>query len=297
MEVQAGIVGCNRILIVLRHTESLMRIYSSLRRYAGVVALMGLSACSGGSEPDSPTGPSPSAPVLKTVTVSLSANSIKVGQTVTATAAGKDQFGMPIGVGSVTWVTSPSGIANITQAGAVTGVAVGTAAVYAQTGVGNVFAQLTVTPVFTLWERFGGGYICYIDNSGIHGLISSDTYEFDVPYMYDGRGDSTWSPGNKVTGATSTSDGKSNTAKIISAHGNGNYAAKMAADYRGGGYADWFLPALNQAQQCLRPGPYAIFWTSTETNLNQAKIRVSYSGTGDNWSKFLIADSIFVRVF
>jgi hypothetical protein len=58
-----------------------------------------------------------------------------------------------------------------------------------------------------------------------------------------------WHNGDYIkTGVTDTAigSGKSNTKKIIKAQGNSTYAAKICADYRGGGKSDWFLPSKDE---------------------------------------------------
>jgi hypothetical protein len=58
-----------------------------------------------------------------------------------------------------------------------------------------------------------------------------------------------WSdPKTKVTGASGIElgTGYTNTAKIIKAHGGSAEAAKLCANYRGGGMADWYLPSKKE---------------------------------------------------
>lgn len=78
----------------------------------------------------------------------------------------------------------------------------------------------------------------------------------------------------KATGATGTEigSGRLNTQKIIKAQGNGKYAAKICADYRGGGKSDWFLPSKDEAnlmRKNLNKNRAAgfreeFYWTSSE---------------------------------
>jgi hypothetical protein len=103
-----------------------------------------------------------------------------------------------------------------------------------------------------------------LDPSGIHGLIvAADDLS------------GTWGSFAVQTFAVSMTDGVENTTKIISAYGSSSSsAAKLARDYRGGGFSDWFLPAFDQlaklyalqqvAGVTLRYAPY---WTSTEDNV------------------------------
>ena len=67
--------------------------------------------------------------------------------------------------------------------------------------------------------------------------------------------------------------GKDNTAKIITAYGNtGNYAALLCANYRGGGYSDWFLPSkeelikLAAQQKVVGNFTGGNYWSSTEAD-------------------------------
>lgn len=80
-------------------------------------------ACGGAGGDAAPTTPNP--PVLTTLSVSLAPTTIQVGQTATATAAGRDQFGASIATGTVTWVSSSPQVATVTASGAVLGVAAG----------------------------------------------------------------------------------------------------------------------------------------------------------------------------
>ena len=102
------------------------------RRSQGIIALLLLlAACSGVASKDSPTAPP--TPVLTTMTVSLSADSISLGQTATATAAGFDQYSASISVGNVVW-SSGSGAVTVNTNGVVTGVASGATVIIATSG-------------------------------------------------------------------------------------------------------------------------------------------------------------------
>jgi M6 family metalloprotease-like protein len=101
-----------------------------------------LQGCGG----DSPSDTVDDVPVLTTLTVTLSAATINVGGTATATAAGKDQFGATIGTGTIAWSSSATGVATVSNAGAVKGVAAGQAAITASAGGVTGAATLNVTP-------------------------------------------------------------------------------------------------------------------------------------------------------
>ncbi len=85
----------------------------------------------------------------------------------------------------------------------------------------------------------------------------------------------TWHNGNFIeTGAivSAMGTGRSNTEKIIKALGDGNYAAKICSDYRGGGKSDWFLPSkidlltmyMNLHKKGIGRFAGSIYWSSTE---------------------------------
>jgi hypothetical protein len=114
---------------------------------APLVALV-LAACSGGGGGDSPkTVTAPPAPVLTTVTVSLSSATIQVGQTTAASAAGLDQNGAALAISTVTWSSSVVGVATISPNGAITAVAVGQTTIAVLAGGKSGQAILTVVPV------------------------------------------------------------------------------------------------------------------------------------------------------
>ena len=103
------------------------------RRVVGVTVVLFLIDCGGGS-PKEPTVPVAPTPVLTTVTVSLSAATIQVGQTDTARATGLDQRGAPMSVGTPVWTTASSAIATVSASGIVTGVAPGQTTLIASVG-------------------------------------------------------------------------------------------------------------------------------------------------------------------
>lgn len=112
------------------------------RAFLTGVALL-LSACSGGGGKDT-TPTAPFVPILTTVTVSLSVASIQVGQTATANAAGLDQNGTVMNMGSVSWSTGSNAIATITSGGVVTAVAPGQVSVVATVGARSGQQLMTV---------------------------------------------------------------------------------------------------------------------------------------------------------
>ena len=113
-------------------------------------------------------------------------------------------------------------------------------------------------------QRFQGGVIFYIDESGSEGLICSvDDLSYGIRWCNDKF---------IVTEANGVrfGDGHDNTKKIIKRQGNGNYAAKLCADYRGGGYSDWYLPSEAELdilyKRSFQVGKFQwkLYWSSTE---------------------------------
>ena len=90
-------------------------------------------------------------------------------------------------------------------------------------------------------ELFGGGVVCWVDNTGQHGRIVSMVDLTTTGQM--------WSDGTLTLGITNNWDGAANTAAIIGQSGHTTSAAKLCADYTNadygtGIYSDWYLPAI-----------------------------------------------------
>ena len=131
-------------------------------------------------------------------------------------------------------------------------------------------------------DLYGGGIVVDVwDSSGVqHGLIAS---------TIDMTSATSWS--NITTTAVgilaqSFSNGKGNTAAIISQSGQTSSAALSCTSYHGGGYTDWYLPAVWELQQCYKNAAIVnhnlgdaqgfqvvginVYWSSTEGNSNYA---------------------------
>src|SRR5882672_11247662 len=89
------------------------------------------------------SGPSGEAE-LTTLQVTLSASSVQVGHTVTATAAGLDADGAPIALSTLVWSTSRTDLATVDASGTVTAVAAGDVEIRASSGGVTTTAALTV---------------------------------------------------------------------------------------------------------------------------------------------------------
>lgn len=139
-----------------------------------IAASLFVTACHGGSDArPTTTGPTTTvpSPELTTVSVSLSAATISVGQTATASAAGLDQKGAPIGLGSVTWTLSTPAVATVNASGTVTGVAVGQTQIIATAGGKQGSALLTVTEIPVATVTLSLGYTSLMPGQTTEGRV------------------------------------------------------------------------------------------------------------------------------
>jgi len=97
------------------------------------------------------------------------------------------------------------------------------------------------TPKHYVGELFGGGIVFYIYNDGANGLIAS----LDNLTTTGGSYKIKWKYNNTNTGAKSPFDGAANTLLIKTTN---NSAGKLCDDYAGGGFTDWYLPAIRELQ-------------------------------------------------
>ncbi len=121
----------------------------------------------------------------------------------------------------------------------------------------------------------GGGWIFYDKGNTKDGWRYLEAAPVDQSVKIE------WSNGDYIdTGASGTAigDGKLNTRKIIATQGDGQYAAKICSDYRGGGKSDWFLPSkdeLNLMYENLKKNGTGDFteyyyWSSSQFNKENA---------------------------
>ena len=155
-------------------------------------------------------------------------------------------------------------------------------------------------------QSYGGGIVAYILVSGDPGYIAGQTHGIIASSSDLGLGlKIVWNDGstNFTTGATGTAigTGLANTNKIIASQGNGNYAAKICKDYRGGGFDDWYLPSIDElrklSQNRLLVGGFQTYyyWSSTERDQNNAyDLYITTPGYNGYYSKRPIADD-YVR--
>ena len=140
--------------------------------------------------------------------------------------------------------------------------------------VGTTYGNdMVFTTKFGLGEAYGGGFIIYLDDRGEHGLIAAEI---------DQSSGIIWDNGTncKKTNITAIAvgSGQSNTARLVSILGLGDYPAKICDDLVLNGFSDWFLPSL-QELDCLQKSlsiferKYNLngqfYWTSSEAIMSE----------------------------
>jgi hypothetical protein len=162
----------------------------------------------------------------------------------------------------------------------------------AGTNYGPVVSFTTSSPPIAVGSSYGGGVVYYILQSGDvgydaniqHGLIAATSDQSSAVV---------WAKTNTNIGATAEGIGAgfSNTNLIIANQGNtGSYGAKIARDYNGGGYTDWFLPSAQELHKLYLAasllganalGSNAYYLSSTEYNTTN----FIYEGTQPDYYK------------
>lgn len=122
-----------------------------------------------------------------------------------------------------------------------------------------------------------GGWIFYDKGS------KSDGWRYLEAAPEDQSTEAEWGCYNKsISGAhgIGIGTGKANTKAIIKSCGKAGIAAKVAADYRGGGKSDWFLPSKDELYLMYRylhkagvgdftkdEIGYILYWSSSDSNV------------------------------
>jgi hypothetical protein len=166
------------------------------------------------------------------------------------------------------------------------------------TGAIMPFGQPTITifgaSPFTIGQAYGGGYIAYIDGTGLHGLILNDTTPLSSM---------AWASTNELVGGTTAAygDGFDNTQLILASTSGVGSAAELCANYTAGGFTDWFMPVLNELFYC---GAYLPnlndIWGSAEDNtgdpVNNA-FAYDFTGFPTATNKFVVLKVYAARYF
>ena len=173
------------------------------------------------------------------------------------------------GIWSATTIDIAHGGTGLTKAG-LSGQALTTSAAGTLTWT-NV-SELTGTHY--IGESFGGGVVFYVYDNGKHGLIVATEDQSTGVNWYNGSYISTNAYRDGVNA------GLLNTERIIFSQGAGNYAAQIAANYKGGGYGDWYLPSayelglLHIQRALFFTGPNVIiyYYSSNENPSNNKQV-------------------------
>jgi hypothetical protein len=161
-------------------------------------------------------------------------------------------------------------------------------------------------------ELFGGGVVCWVDNTGLHGLILS---------MIDLSTTQVWS---NITGTAinTTNDwsGATNTTAITSQSGHSGSAAKLCADYSNSNYGtgvftDWYLPSIaelnhvwnnfyevqkaltNDGNTATTPLSRTYYWSSSEYFTYEAWFYSFFYGYSYTYGKYYTLYVRAVRAF
>ena len=158
----------------------------------------------------------------------------------------------------------------------------------------------TITVTHYVGESYGGGIVFYVSDGGAHGLIAATVNQSTSIQWYNGTSTTTTATG------TTIGSGRANTNAIIAAQGptETSYAAGLARAYRGGGYADWYLPSKDELYAMytkigqgnflnVAPLPntnignfaFANYWSSSEGGLGLAWTKSFNGGSEDNFRK------------
>ena len=150
-------------------------------------------------------------------------------------------------------------------------------------------ASLNITAsgaALVLGEAYGGGTVACLDGAPYLNLIAATADNSTGIRWYNGS--------YTTTGATSDSDGLTNTNTIVTSQGTviTSYAAGLCQQYTGGGYNDWFLPAQNQLN-CLYTNKTVVgwfsttgfYWSSTEIGIDDAYAEIFANGSQADGSK------------
>jgi hypothetical protein len=177
-------------------------------------------------------------------------------------------------------------------------------------GVGGSVADITApTTIFT--GVLGNNYVLSwnlysqcgdTSSTNVNVVLGMQEIDFNgALYVYpvDNSTGIQWYNGTyTVTGATSTTDGETNTAAIVANQGAGAYAAYICDTLTAFGYSDWYLPSKDELNAMYLQkdviGGFTTdyYWSSAEGNNSYAWCQYFYSGYQNYYNK---STSIRVR--
>lgn len=149
-------------------------------------------------------------------------------------------------------------------------------------------------PSHYIGESYGGGIVFYVYDNGRHGLIAATA---------DQSTGVVWASLLSNAVRDGINGGLTNTERIIIQTGTGSYAAQQCANYKGGNFADWYLPTkyelnLLYLQKNVVGGfGNTNYWSSTENGSGFAwsqDFTNGYQGSGDKRSTYYVRS---VRAF
>lgn len=223
---------------------------------------------------------------LTTVKGAIGATTAVISGVISATNALTSSIGViystDANFGTSSTSTTQSNVAAGTYATTLTGLSA-TTSYYAKsfivnkagTSYGPVVNFTTSTPPVAVGDVYGGGIVFYVLQSGDAGYDANVQHGLIAATANQSNGVN-WAKTASVTGATGTAigTGLANTNLIISNQGNtGSYAAKIARDYTGGGYTDWYLPSAEELHKMVGLAALNLstyYHSSTEYNSSNA---------------------------
>ena len=151
------------------------------------------------------------------------------------------------------------------------------------------------TTSFHLGQHVGGGVVFYLDPTGDHGLISSET---DQPGWFPYGCNTDTIPG---ANGTALGTGEQNSAAILSVCADPGIAARVCDTIVIGGYSDWFLPSRDELDSMqvhqdtiggFNSSSYSYYWSSTEQSIPGAWV-VDFSAVFPNIAAWTNKDGYF----
>ena len=148
--------------------------------------------------------------------------------------------------------------------------------------IGAFFVNTKSAFALAVGDTYGGGKVFYIFVPGDVGYVAGQTRGLTAATsdQTDLNGAQWGCSGVDIPGAEGTAigTGNQNTTDIINGCATSGIAARLAHNYNGGGFTDWYLPSLDEATKMytnrssiggfVSTGQGAWYWTSTELSGN-----------------------------
>jgi hypothetical protein len=160
-------------------------------------------------------------------------------------------------------------------------------------------AEAPVQSVYKIGDTGPGGGIVFYDKGSREG-----GWQY-MEVSKSSLGNSEWRPQNDVRTGTAMGSGKRNTLVIVDylgTNGGAGNAAQICADYRGGGYKDWFLPSKDELNTVYTSlvGSYFVlnhgmsgwqetYWSSSQDGGSEAWCQAFNDGRQNStakWNKY-----------